>query len=303
MKTREAKRIARSVENGDAIYPGHVLRKVALQLGRPLNISVPNADLFYYPKGVQGEFAVATKYRPLIEKIVKVKDANPKDYDYFRELEVKPGQLVMNPHAGSDVEWACKKSCRLARTIGMVITFDFNDEPMTARPHSQPDALYARWHQEKDRKYREYLASDEYKEFLAEQEAERVEAQGKIDALLERLHTVTRGPEFRDDDQDALLDWMYEFSKVADLNTVVWDIPVVADRLTSAGWTANAHVLPDGLTKEQEENFRATIRSDKRIDAEYIIGQCVTCMLGGMPPHPVVTKFIDEYRNIVEKAA
>lgn len=303
MKTREAKRIARSVENGGNLQPVHVLRKVALRLGRPLKINVQDADLLFYPKGLTGRFATVTNYNPWTDAIVNVKDADPDDYDYFRELDLKPGDQRMTLHAGSDIEWGCKLSCRLARAIGVVVPFDFNGLLITARPHSRHDDLYDYWQQESERKRAEYLASDEYKQQLIEDEAERVEYQGQMDALLERLPTVTRGPQYRDEDQDAFLDWMYDFGKIADYNFLSWDKAVVVDRIQTAGWEPGVHTMPDGLTPEEEKNFRLTIRTDKRVDAEYIIGQCLDCMLGGMPPHPVVCKFIDEYRESFNKAA
>lgn len=87
-------------------------------------------------------------------------------------------------------------------------------------------------------------------------------------------------------DQDALVDWLVEYSNVADLTYVAKDYPAVLAALKAAGYSGNAHV---GRPKEDFE--------DPQVMAEYIVGQAISCMGSGMPPHPGLTeKFAEKYR-------
>lgn len=87
-------------------------------------------------------------------------------------------------------------------------------------------------------------------------------------------------------DQDALIDWLVDYSGVADFTYVTKDYPTVIAALKAAGYSDNAHV---GCPKEDFE--------DPQIMAEYIVGQAINCMEQRWSPHPGLTeRFAEEYK-------
>lgn len=292
MKTKTARKIAESAANG-IVHPVHVLRAAARQLGRPIVTKSRVGDFTYFPKGLHGTFVRATLYRtptgercyresilPAGSDLSAYKDRN----GYVRDLGLVAGQHRLDVQCGCDVAAACRVSASLARVTGMRVPFNFNGAEVVARPNSRVIDLYDGWHAEMDRKRQEYEASDEYKQMVAQQKAENERDQAIIDGLLSTLDEAVK-------DKDTLLRWLSDFAAVADNVNMNYPRQAINDTLKAAGYVANAFV-----GKKEE------IAANKDAEALYIIGQAISCMDSGMPPHPVLITFVKRYFGEAEEA-
>jgi hypothetical protein len=287
MKTREAQKVANTLQKG-VIPPVHVLRKAAMQLQRPLVIKTYSGDLTYFPKGLKGEFVRAVNYRPFEEYILPKTTVDLDRFRSVRDLEITVGKHVFEPACGCEITHACVKAQELARRTGLRVPFDFNGISAVASPAGDVVSLYDSWHAEMNRQREAYLASDEHKKYQAERQAEIEEKQSKLLGLVMILPMIVKN-------REALIDWFYDFTDVSDDVAVDYDKARILTLVLDAGWVSCAWASSDPALHEEN---KAKIEADKQIRAEYIIGQCLHCLEKGMPPHPIVRRFIEEYRRV-----
>jgi hypothetical protein len=88
------------------------------------------------------------------------------------------------------------------------------------------------------------------------------------------------------DGLDATVDWLDEYIALADDIGVNPHLKKVKSALEKAGYV------------NKEFTGKAFVRDDKRIMGRYIVGQAINCMTNGMPPHPVLGRFAQEYREM-----
>jgi hypothetical protein len=272
MKTKVALKIAKSAEAG-TLYPIHVLRAVAMQLQRPLKVK----GMTYFPKGLKGDFVVATKYRPYCEVILPA-NADTSDYRFVSEIDLLPGQHVLESAPGGHIVYVCAEAQRIANAVGVRVKFEFNGATVVARPYvTNPDFLYKSWDIEMQRRRQDYLSSDEYRQYKAEQEANNKRDQAIIDGLLLTLPEAVN-------DRVTLLKWLRDYTTVADNASLTTQLNNVNMTLKSAGYVAGAYVGQKEL-----------IDADKNVHADYIIGQAMSCMDSGLPPHPILISFVNKF--------
>ncbi len=185
--------------------------------------------------------------------------------------------LVFNPWAGSDITDCIQHALKRAKRDKTNVTIlNFNGIDVTVTPTSDPDAVYAVWRGELDRRADEYRNSPEGRRSAQEAEERKQHCQREVDRLLANV------PQ----ELDQLVPWLAEFSDVGDHVGVVYDQDALIATLLSYGYAPNAHVTKDK---------KAVKHWTKQQHGEYIVGQALSCLQHGMPPHPITQNFAEEY--------
>lgn len=164
---------------------------------------------------------------------------------------------------------------------------------------ASPSLTNKGWEAECTSQSEAYYASDEYKQSVIEREAERVKAQDEVNRLLIELPKA-----FESKKAESVLDWLAQFTPLADNGGVYFSIPGLANDLKGAGYVSGAWSSKEN--GPQMAAARAAIAASKQAEAEYIIGQAISCLDAGMPPHSVLNTFVDRYygkKNDVEDDA
>ena len=142
MKTRKAKRLARAIEMGFCAASQSVLRKVALQLDRPLVIPMHLGDLVYQPRSNTKEYGV------LLGRNISYNEGQPRRLSSFvSETDGPPRHLYRvrrNPHsafyldllAGTDIADAAALSKDLSVSLKAKVRFSFNGVRIAVHPWS-----------------------------------------------------------------------------------------------------------------------------------------------------------------------
>jgi hypothetical protein len=184
--------------------------------------------------------------------------------------------VTYNPLPGTDIADACRVAVHLAGAEGRPVAFRFNGVDMLASPGESPWTVAGRWHDETERRAEAYRSSPEGQRAAAEAEGRRRHAQRRTDNLMARLPGVTR-------DLGALVRWCVELSRAADHVGVQWGRDAAVAAIEAAGYREDAHVgrHPRGF-------------ADRQVMGEYLVGQSLSCMRKGMPPHPIIDKFARE---------
>lgn len=173
-----------------------------------------------------------------------------------------------------------------SRRLGQPVRFTFNDATVTVQPTSTAeqirDEIDAQWKAQAEA----YRNSPEGKA-AAIREAEHVSRlQGLHDDLMARLVDAVGN-------QAALIDWLEQYSDPADdMRVQGRDFPRVATTIKAAGYvSADALGLPSEAYAEPD------------VLARYLIGQAISQMEEGMPPHPgMMSMFASEYRKLLDPA-
>lgn len=121
-----------------------------------------------------------------------------------------------------------------------------------------------------------YLASPQYEIGRLERATEIVRRQNAVNRLTAQLADVCRQGD------RALLKWAAQLADVGDDVGVRIDLKYIIRRLKRFGWRSNAHV---GRTNWP----------NKRVVAEFIVGQVIYAAEIGMPPHPMTGTFVEQY--------
>lgn len=276
MKTREARRVAKSLAAGN-LKPLHVIRAASLQLRRPLIARLNDFNLVYHPKELTGQFF--RYYSRDYSKIFVVPANQRAEYEHkYRggfKLNSLPGTITVEPHGGSDIEYISSRVANLSNYFRAYIGVSFNDVQLQVGPFATPGYAYAEWRRISDANYQAYLNSDEYKR----QAAERAKRQDKVDGLLAALPLI--GP-----DTDLVVRFCRDYVENMDYMGVQGNTELVLQTLEAAGWVSGAYV-DDPLVK-----------TDKEIFAKWFVGQVMNCLRSmGMAPPNVVSMFSEDYEN------
>jgi len=185
--------------------------------------------------------------------------------------------LTYDPLCGTSINFACKEAVAMAVNNKCHVKFNFNGINLEATPNCTPTRLISQFHTELDENARKYEESPEGIAHAKYQEEKKVENQIKIDKLIGKLSGVVSN-------RDKLMKWMGEFTECADqIGTKFDEQPLVA-QLESVGYS-------DGqFTGNPPEWFNTKERM-----AGYLIGQAINCLNQGMPPHPMVGRFVEDY--------
>lgn len=184
------------------------------------------------------------------------------------------------PMAGDWIDNACQEAVKLAIENGDTVTFKFNDIEMTAGPGDDPALLSRFFSQESARRYEEYQRSPQGIAAAEERRCRLHQSQIRMDALMDDMKATF------DTGLDGVVDWLSQYTPLADDNGVSARINIVHNALLAAGYINN------------EYTGDAFVKGDKRIVGRYIVGQAINCMERGMPPHPMLVSFAEQYREL-----
>lgn len=162
------------------------------------------------------------------------------------------------------------------------LTFNAMKVPIPAGSTAESvEATYMRLIEESQRRYRE---SPEGIAAAARAEAHKQECQRKVNELIEKLPEVVSN-------MDATVQWLADFCQPADHIDVTYDTEAILGALRGAGYVEGFGVgNPSGWFSTKDRMGR------------YIIGQGISCLADGMPPHGITITFAEKYRALREAA-
>jgi hypothetical protein len=186
--------------------------------------------------------------------------------------------LTYRPHAGEHLIQAARWATALARSYRALVRFQFNDCTLVATPKKSPCTIAWEFDLACDRAHSKWKNSAEGQRQLAAR-AEQIKARQQLaDCLTSQLPDRIAGG------LDALMEWVREVQPVADDIAVDYDAGQILQLLLEAGYKA------DRFVGQPRDSFNTRARL-----GGYIIGQVISALQKGMPPHPICLQFIDRY--------
>jgi hypothetical protein len=189
--------------------------------------------------------------------------------------------ITYEPYAGELIGNACQTAVTMANESNDTVKYNFNGIELFIPPGSNPSDIVNMYHDLSDKRYKN-RESPKGIQAKKDRDAEIKRNQATIDKLCQCQQNL-----LATEDMAAIMAWLREFTDGADDNGVTFDKMAVYDAFIRNGYRLNAHV---GRPREDFTN--------KTVMAEYIIGQAMSCLASGMPPHPVALKFIDDYFSV-----
>lgn len=186
---------------------------------------------------------------------------------------------------GTHISEACVKAIDMANQLHDVIEFEFNGIPISVGEMETADVVEIRWIVESDKRQEAYRQSPEYKAQQEKRKSDVIYASRIVSRLVEDAEVIPIQNEWE------WLEWAVNLAKFADDVVVYFHPHSLALTLQQRGWVRNAHVTDSEDVKEQ-------MKKDKTMMAQYIMGQVVSCLANGMPPHQIVIRFVEEYKAI-----
>lgn len=156
----------------------------------------------------------------------------------------------------------------------------FNDITVPVPEGSTVESLEASYLTLMEKECARYRASPEGIAAAKRREDYRAECQRKVDALMVGLPEALS-------DMDATVQWLTGFCWPADHIDVTYDTEAILGALRGAGYVEGFGVgNPAGWFSTKDRMGR------------YIIGQGMSCLADGMPPHGVTITFAERYRAL-----
>ncbi len=188
-----------------------------------------------------------------------------------------------DPDGGSDIS-SCIHECSVfAQENDVVVNLrKFNGVDVVVDPVIDEKTAYHNWLTKFNLNAEEYRNSPEGIRNAEEAKEGFNHAQAKVNLMLERIPL----------DLDLLVPWLVEFAEAADHIGVEYDREKFIRYLETSGYSDKAHT-----NKSKLAGFKAhTNNWTSREMGEYIVGQAISCVKSGMPPHPGLTKrFAEDY--------
>lgn len=173
--------------------------------------------------------------------------------------------------AGDSITGTIQKAHKLAQQHNQPVHFDFNGETIWVTPQDTPQALLEAWEDRRDAEVRAHRASAAYVRNQTER-AERARFnQEEINVLLPQLDDALAGGPFR------VLEWLRDFIPLGDHVDVLIPTTRLAQKLARLA-PANTNVGRKDLLEPGNETDAAL----------WVIGQAVSALEEGMPPHPMM---------------
>lgn len=180
---------------------------------------------------------------------------------------------------GVHIDTCCTDAITLACKLRRRVIFDFNGIKIKVVQSSTSTDLVKFYQTEQARHQEAYLKSDEYKQVQVAQEANRLSLQKKVDELMLELKSLVIT-------DDTAVKWVGDFADVNDHCGIKYDKGEIISILKEAGYRANAAV------------GNMDCKVIPYLAAAYIVGQAMDCLYKGMPIHPILAKFRDDYFNM-----
>ena len=194
----------------------------------------------------------------------------------MKEYHGCPGEHI-SKSADKCIEWS--------RETGDTVRLVFNDVELVVdyKSHTVDDVV-AMYDRASAKKHEEWRASPAGIAYALEAEQRLLEHQTNHDQLMSQLMDVAG-------DEERLMSWLSAYSDAADhVGVENKDFQLVWSILEVHGYVNNDCV---GFAESAFEN--------PRVMARYIAGQAISCMRGGMPPHPMTAHFVEKYKILVQK--
>ncbi len=182
-----------------------------------------------------------------------------------------------DPVPGMSIEDAAADLATIVSKYGEPASMTFNEIFVTADVGATAESIAGAWWAETNRRAQAWKESPKGKAAAAERVEEIRTKQARVDELMAALPAG----------EAAWMEWVHEFAQVADDIGVHFDRGALADALERAGWVANAEV---GRPREHFQTRPAVAR--------YIMGQAISCLRAGMPPHPITLTFVERWRKL-----
>ena len=178
------------------------------------------------------------------------------------EVEFSCGETVTN---------AAKFLQGIAPAKGM-----FNGQFLECSDSKQSvDDIVKAWNDRQKKHYEEYRKSPEYKK-RKDEEAEELKAkQSFVNDMFAELKQT-------ENSKRLTMEWFAEFSQIADHIGLKYNRGVLINHLKSLG------IKPSMNTDDNYDHKSITNRIG------YVLGQALSNLANGMPPHPIIKKFSDE---------
>ena len=206
------------------------------------------------------------------------------------------------PMAGEHILKSCSGAIKIANEQSLPVRFKFNGIVLVARSDSKPETLAEKYHADSDKRFEKYQKTKKYRVQIAKRNAEIKFKEVEIKKLFDRLDLIIkknfldkvvsenlkgRLPINTEKNQGELLDWLDKFTPLADDIEIKFDRAALASKLEEAGFIENESVgMNPGWFDTREKMAR------------WILGQVINCLKKGMPPHPIMTSFIEKYREL-----
>lgn len=190
-----------------------------------------------------------------------------------------------DPRNGSHIDFECDEIRRIAKERRCLVRMVFNGVRLLAAPKRSARSLRWEWHKLFSEQASKWRQSPQYAAHKCEQEQRRRETQSALDQQMSVLPLATGT-------LDALMNWLYLFTPLANTSDdVTYNIAATVDAMEAAGYRENAHVglAPNDFTT-------------RCVLGGYIAGQAINCLRAGLPPHPVLCGFIEQYFELPEDA-
>jgi hypothetical protein len=187
--------------------------------------------------------------------------------------------MVYEGMAGEHVCMSAKNAIALAKKHNRTVRMRFNGVAVTVNKRLNSNHVVRTWQHITNASWLRYQNSTG-RDVKAKRDREILRKQSSVDAeLLVLTHII--------DDKDKLMLWLKCFVEDANNVGVHFDKSKLSDELKGAGYAENQHV------GNAPEWFCTRNRM-----SQYIVGQVVTCLSRGMPPHPITALFVDRYFEI-----
>lgn len=191
-----------------------------------------------------------------------------------------PESTTYEPLCGCYINDACKEAVAQATRINQNVSFLFNGVQLVATPNTIPADLEAEYSKQIHANADRYAASPEGQAAEVERKRRLISAQNRVDALMAKLNDVYTN-------ERELMRWLGQFASSADHVGVKWDQKRLAKTLRKAGYKAGDAC---GLNKSEYRKPRTMAR--------YVVGQVLSCLDHGMPPHPMTEDFVAKYMEV-----
>ncbi len=185
--------------------------------------------------------------------------------------------LQFSPTLGSHITTACRDAIALARSKNRSVTFLFNGVRMKVHKRLTPRHVASQWDQRLEARSRRYRNSAQGSLALSKRAEDIRNKQQAVDCLLAELPFIVG-------DEQHLMVWLKNFIPSADGVAVTFDCSDLKSQLEAAGYIQSRYV------GHPPEWFTTRTRV-----ARWIVGQVIHCLGRGMPPHPTITPFVDQY--------
>lgn len=194
---------------------------------------------------------------------------------------------VSEGNFGSSIDWCLKECEAKARSSGETVTLlNFNGVDVVVTPTTTAEEAEEAWRAGMAANAEKYRNSPEGKKSAQEAKERAENAQLNVNRLLTQLDGYV------DPSTSQIVAWVAEFSEHADHIAVKYSKTDLIAKLEGFGYVAGAHVAKTAPEKRAAKNWK------RQTMGEYIIGQAISCLKSGMPPHPVMQKFAEDYAQM-----